>query len=130
MREFLLIGLGGVLGANVRYLVSTWAAERLGTSFPYGTLIANVAGSLLMGVFLSLLAARFADDPSARLVAAAGFLGAETTFSTFAYETISLIRFNDYAGAVRNVLSTMVLGLMGAVGGIAITVAAAGMAGW
>jgi len=124
MREMLLVGLGGALGANARYLVSTWAADRFGTAFPAGTLIANVGGSLLMGVVLGVVAARFGDDPAPRLLVAAGFLGAETTFSTFAYETIALIRLNDYGGAFRNVAGNVALGLAGAAAGLAIAAAA------
>lgn len=120
MGEILLVSLGGALGANTRYLVSTWAAGRFGTAFPYGTLLVNVAGSLLLGFVLGLLATRFGDNPSARLALATGFLGAETTFSTFAYETIALIRAGDYPAAGRNILGNMVLGLAAVATGLAI----------
>jgi len=130
MQAFFLVSLGGVLGANVRYLVSTWAASRFGTAFPYGTLIVNAAGSLLMGLVLGVLHARFGDDPSARLAIATGFLGAETTFSTFAFETIALVRLNDYVAAVRNVLGNVALGLTAAAAGLAIAGTATGTAWW
>ena len=120
MQTFLLISLGGVLGANARFLISTWAAGRLGTEFPYGTLLANVAGSLLIGLLFGAFNSRLSVDANARLVLATGFLGAETTFSTFAYETIALVRFGDYRDAVRNVAMNVALGLAATVAGFAL----------
>ncbi|MDP9369409.1 MAG: CrcB family protein, partial [Chloroflexota bacterium] len=55
MGPYLLIALGGAIGANARYLVSTWAANRVGVEFPYGTFLVNASGSLLMGFFLTLV---------------------------------------------------------------------------
>src|SRR5438067_7305899 len=92
VRAFVLIGLGGVLGANARYLVSVWAANRWGVAFPYGTLLVNATGSFLIGFVLALVAARFGDSAEGRLLVVAGFLGAYTTFSTFAFETVALSR--------------------------------------
>lgn len=128
MEAIVLVSLGGVLGANARYLVSTWAAGRFGTAFPYGTLVVNVAGSLLLGLVLGLVAARFGNSTEGRLLVATGFLGAETTFSTFAYETIALVRLNDYAGALRNVLGTTLLGVAGAAIGLGLAALLTGAA--
>ena len=127
MQAFLLISLGGVLGANVRFLISTWAAGRLGTEFPYGTLVANIAGSFLIGLLFGAFGSLLSSDASARLVLATGFLGAETTFSTFAYETIALVRFGDYWDAVRNVATNVALGLAATAAGF---VLASGVTGW
>jgi CrcB protein len=112
MHAFLLIGLGGIVGANLRYAVSGWAATRFGAGFPYGTLIVNLAGCFVIGLFLGVLTARFPDQTDARLLVATGFLGAETTFSTFAYESVILIREGTYGTAIRNVLGSTVLGLI------------------
>jgi CrcB protein len=120
MQTFLLISLGGVLGANARFLISTWAAGRLGTEFPYGTLLANIGGSLLIGLLFGAFHSLLSADANARLVLATGFLGAETTFSTFAYETIALVRFGDYRDAVRNVAMNVALGLAATVAGFAL----------
>jgi CrcB protein len=127
MQAFLLISLGGVFGANARFLISTWAAGRLGTEFPYGTLLANVAGSFLIGLFFGAFNSLFSGDASARLVLATGFLGAETTFSTFAYETIALVRFGDFRDAVRNVVTNVALGLAATAAGF---VMARAVMGW
>jgi len=116
---FLLVGLGGFLGANARYAISVWAANRLGTAFPYGTLIINVSGSFLMGVAVTLIAGRFHDAASARLLITTGFLGAYTTFSTFAFETLALLRQRDWRG-----------GLFNAVGSAGLSAAAAALGIW
>jgi len=76
---YLLIGFGGLLGANARYLVSLWAAGRFRTAFPIGTFLINATGSFLLGLVLTL-ATRFGDTLDLRLLIATGFLGAYTTF--------------------------------------------------
>jgi CrcB protein len=82
--SYLVISLGGILGANARYLLGNWIAARYGTSFPYGTMVINVSGSFVIGFFLVLLTERFVVHPNwRRLFFAVGFLGAYTTFSTF-----------------------------------------------
>jgi fluoride exporter len=124
---WLLVALGGFLGANLRYATSLWAARRYGTAFPVGTLVVNVAGSLLIGVVLGAVTAPF-DDPDLRLLAVTGFLGALTTFSTFAWETVALARAG-WARAAMNVGVSLVLGLAGVVAGLAIADAIAGLAG-
>ncbi len=109
-----LIGIGGILGANARYLVSVWAARRIGASFPYGTLIVNLSGSVLLGFMATAVVGRVVSEPEVQLLVSVGFLGAYTTFSTFAFESISLIRRRAYALATANVVVSTVLGLLGA----------------
>ncbi len=106
MGTYLLIALGGIIGANARYVVTVWAADRFGVAFPYGTFLINASGSLLMGVFVTVVADRFGNDPDARFLVATGFLGAYTTFSTFAFETIALVRRGLLRPAVINVLGS------------------------
>ncbi len=108
-----LIGIGGILGANARYLVSVWAARRIGASFPYGTLIVNLSGSLLLGFLATGIAGRVVYEWEVQLVSV-GFLGAYTTFSTFAFESVGLVRRRAYVLATANVLGSTVLGLLGA----------------
>ncbi|HEX8598794.1 MAG TPA: CrcB family protein [Chloroflexia bacterium] len=83
MREFLLISLGAVLGANARHWLTQLFADRFGLAFPSGTLFINISGSLVLGFLLTLIGQRFVDDPGLRLLLGTGFLGAYTTFSTF-----------------------------------------------
>ena len=109
-----LIGIGGILGANARYLVSVWAARRIGSSFPYGTLIVNLSGSLLLGFTATAIVGRVVYEREIRLLVSIGFLGAYTTFSTFAFESVGLIRRRAYVLATVNVLGSAVPGMLGA----------------
>ncbi len=120
MSKYLIIGLGGFLGANARYLVGGWIAERFGSSFPYGTLVINVSGSFLIGLIMTLIVDRFSAPPSARLFLAIGFLGAYTTFSTFSFESLALIQERAYLAAGANLLANVLLGLGAVVLGVII----------
>ncbi|MEY8193268.1 MAG: CrcB family protein, partial [Cycloclasticus sp.] len=83
MTQILAIAAGGSIGAVMRYLVSTGVYSYLGRGFPYGTLVVNVLGSLLMGLLYELFLQRLAVSVELRAVLLVGFLGAFTTFSTF-----------------------------------------------
>jgi fluoride exporter len=95
MRDFVIIGVGAVLGANLRYWVANYFAVRVGLLFPYGTLFINISGSFLLGFAYTLLANRLVADEGYRLLIGTGFLGAYTTFSTFSYDTVILIERGD-----------------------------------
>ncbi|HOW91785.1 MAG TPA: fluoride efflux transporter CrcB [Anaerolineaceae bacterium] len=118
MDKFLLISAGAVLGANARYWIGTWAAEKWGSAFPYGTLLINLSGSLLLGVFMALTAERAVIDPRIRLLVATGFLGAYTTFSTFTYESVSLLLKGAVVPGLLNALGSTALGLLAVAAGI------------
>lgn len=91
MEKFIVISIGAILGANARYWVGGWAAERYGAVFPYGTLIINLSGSFILGLFMTLITERFLVNPNWRLLIGIGFLGSYTTFSTYTYESVSLL---------------------------------------
>ena len=116
--QLLWVGLGGFLGANSRYLVTQWAAERWGVDFPYGTLIVNVSGSFLIAFFLTLATGRLAISTEVRLFVAVGFLGGFTTFSSFSYETLQLARDGAAWAAGLNMLGETVLALIGVILGM------------
>ena len=118
--RYLIVGLGGFLGANARYVLGGWIAERFGTSFPYGTLVINVTGSFLIGFFLALITDRFVVHPNWRLFFAIGFLGAYTTFSTFSFESIALFRDGSWLLGVANLAGSVLLGLIAVVTGAAL----------
>jgi CrcB protein len=115
---YLAIGAGAFLGANARYLVGLYVAQQWGTAFPYGTLLINVSGSLVIGFFLTLISERFTVDPLWRLFFATGFLGGYTTFSTYTYEAAALLRDGAYLLALGYLLGSVVGGMVGVLLGI------------
>lgn len=118
-----VVGLGGVLGANARYLLGDWAQAAWGTSFPWGTLIINVAGSLLIGAFLTLATERLTIRPGTRLFIATGMLGAFTTFSTMSYELVHLLQTGAVFRAGLYALASLGLGLIAVISGRALALA-------
>jgi len=112
MTKTLLVGCGGFLGSIARYLVGG-AVHRLasGPVFPYGTLVVNVTGCLAIGVLGAMAEARGILSPEARVFLLIGILGGFTTFSSFGYETIQLLRDGEALPALANVLLQVILGL-------------------
>jgi len=102
MGRYLLVALGGMLGAVARYGLSGWISNATTGKFPYGTLAVNLIGSFVIGFFLTLAIDRFSWSPELRIFFTVGFLGAFTTFSTFSYETVELLREGVYAVAAIN----------------------------
>lgn len=118
MLQYLWIGLGGFLGANARYLLQLWVANRWGADFPYGTMLANVSGSFIIAFFLTLATGRLAVAPELRLFVAVGFLGGFTTFSSFSLETFRLVEQSGWWPASLNFFGNTMLGLIGALLGV------------
>lgn len=112
MERFLLISAGAMLGANARYWVSEWAAQKWGANFPYGTFIINFTGSLLLGFFLTLATERLMIDPRLRILIAVGFLGAYTTFSTYTYESFNMIFNGQWFPGLINLFGSTLLGFL------------------
>lgn len=102
MIRYLLVAIGGMLGAVSRYGLAGWISNATQGRFPYGTLAVNVIGSFVIGFFLTLALERFSWSPEVRVFFTVGFLGAFTTFSTFSYETVELLREGAYALAAAN----------------------------
>lgn len=120
MQTPLWISLGAILGANSRYLLSRFAARVLSTSFPYGTLIINVTGSLLLGFFLVWTTERVLADPRWRMFVAIGFCGSFTTFSSYAFESFAYFEQGHWWLMAANVLGNNLLCLAAVLAGAAL----------
>jgi fluoride exporter len=116
--KLLLVGFGGFIGANARYLLATWITGAVGTKLPLATLVINISGSFLLGLFLAWFTAKANLSDQARLIFATGFCGAYTTFSTFAYESVTLLRGNELGLALLYIIGTNALCLLAALIGI------------
>jgi len=103
------IAAGGATGAVLRFWVSGQVHVWLGRGFPYGTLMVNVFGSLLMGLFSVLLIERLSLGPEWRAAILIGLLGGFTTFSSFSIETLNLIAAGAHGKALVNVTLSVVL---------------------
>ena len=109
----LFVGVGGFIGAILRYLVTNWVQDTLHTlSLPYGTLTVNMVGCLLIGLLAGLTESRNLLGPETRALILVGVLGGFTTFSTFGYETIQLLRDGESLAAFSNVGLQLCLGLV------------------
>jgi CrcB protein len=103
---WLWVALGGAVGAVSRYLVAGFVQKKAGFAFPVGTLSVNVLGSFIIGFFITYFLEFLALPPQIRALVVIGFLGAFTTFSSFSYETISLLLEGEISKAVMYVLIT------------------------
>ena len=112
MTRVLSIAAGGACGALLRYWVSTGVHALIGRDFPYGTLVVNVLGSLLIGAGYVLLFERLAVSDALRAALLIGLLGAFTTFSTFSIETLTLVEAGERWKAVTNTVFSVVFCLL------------------
>ena len=110
---YLLVGIGGFVGANTRFLLARAIGAAVDTPFPLGTFIINVAGSFLLGVLGTIVARQLSSESEAlRLALGVGFLGAFTTFSTFEFETHGLLEVGSWLLAGANMIGSLVVGLV------------------
>jgi CrcB protein len=105
------IGIAGFVGAVARYRVDRWITYRLRGSFPWGTLLVNLTGCFIVGVIISIFAERVAVNSDLRAALTVGFVGAYTTFSTFAYQTLTLSENGNIDLAILYVLGSLVPGV-------------------
>ena len=117
---YIWIALGAVVGASARYFLSGYIARSLASSFPYGTLIINVTGSLVLGFFLALASERMLLDVRWRWLIAIGFCGSYTTFSSYAFETFALFEQGQWLLVASNVIASNALCLGSVILGVAL----------
>jgi CrcB protein len=111
LQKYLLIALGGALGSMARYWVGVTLTDRLGTRFPYGTLVINVTACMILGFSLTFLGRRAGFSAGWIYLLPVGFVGAYSTFSTYEWETLSLLRSGGFPMAALYAGGSLVLGL-------------------
>src|SRR5207248_10628810 len=114
----IVVSLGAIVGANLRYILSRYAAKVLGPVFPYGTLIINITGSFIVGWFMIWTTERVLVDPRWRLLVVVGFCGGFTTFSSYAFESMAYFEQGQWLLMFTNILSNNLLCLAGALTGM------------
>jgi fluoride exporter len=109
MTNYVLVFVGGGIGAAARYWMQGFIYSETGTRFPYGTLAVNVIGCFLIGLLMSSMEERFLVYPSIRVLLTVGILGGFTTFSSFSFETMSLFRDGEVMYAFANAFGSLFL---------------------
>lgn len=115
MIKLLIVGAGGFLGAISRYALSGIVHRWVPGAFPIGTLCVNLIGCFLIGALMTLVQDRKLFTPEGRLLFGVGILGSLTTFSTFGYETVELMRGGESRMAFLSVAANVVLGVAGVI---------------
>lgn len=112
MRIFWAVAVGAAAGGVSRYYLSVAVQQRLGATFPWGTLVINVTGSLLLGFLMRYALATPSVSAEMRLLLTTGFCGGYTTFSTFSYETAMLLEDGQYERAAAYALASVLVALL------------------
>ncbi len=110
MVKWIYLGIGGLGGTFLRYILARNINQFTGGQFPYGTLVVNLLGCFLVGVFAILADKKLAMDANMKLLFMIGFCGAFTTFSTFIFETSNLINDGQMLRALANILISVIVG--------------------
>jgi len=120
LSNYIWIALGAIVGASARYFLSVLIARDFASAFPYGTLLINITGSLILGFFLVFSTERALLDPKWRLLVAVGFCGSYTTFSSYAFESFALMEQGQWLLSGLNIVGSNALCLAAVLGGAAL----------
>jgi len=120
MQAYFWVSVGAVFGACLRFFVARFAAKILSADFPYGTLIINITGSFILGLFMIWTTERVLADVRWRWLIAIGFCGSYTTFSSYAFETIANVEQGHWMIFLLNIVSNNLLCLLAVIAGAAI----------
>ncbi len=116
--KLLLIALFGAVGTLARYGLQGLVQVRMGSTFPYGTLVINLSGCFFLGLIGQFTLNRMVVSPEMRMAIAVGFFGGFTTFSSFGWETAKMFEAGEWLRATTYVTASVVLGLLLSVAGI------------
>jgi CrcB protein len=114
------VAAGSAAGGVARFLLTTAIQQRAATTFPLGTMLVNISGSIALGFVLRFALGSSTISPEMRMLLTTGFLGGYTTFSTFSYEAVALIESGDHARAALYVVASVLVALGGTFAGLAL----------
>jgi len=117
-KDILLVGVGSFVGGSLRMVISKYVQLAIVGSFPLGTMVVNVLGCFLIGIFASLPSDNGGISPAVRLLLTTGFCGGFTTFSTFCNESLALLRQQQFLAMACYVSGSVFLGLLAVYGGM------------
>jgi CrcB protein len=112
LRTILIVGTGGFIGSVMRYLVQVWVEKGLTSTFPLGTLIANIAGSFIIGMVFALAEKGNLMSAEWRIFLTVGICGGFTTFSAFAYNNFTMLREHSFGQFFINVGGNLFFGIL------------------
>jgi len=115
---FLAIGVGGFIGAILRFIITAWMQKIFSFAFPIGTLTVNVVGSFLIGFMAFYFENMISSQQKAFIIT--GILGAFTTFSTFSLETVTMLQEGLWSRAVTNVTLNIILCILATIAGMSL----------
>lgn len=109
IKTIILVGLGGAIGSILRYLSGCFASKYFQGSFPISTLVINILGSLLIGIFIGILAKYYPENQPLKFLLIVGFCGGFTTFSSFAVENYNLFQNGNQFSAYIYIITSVIL---------------------
>ena len=112
LRTLLIVGTGGFIGSVMRYLVQVFVEKGLATTFPWGTFVANIAGSFIIGIVFAFAEKGNLMSSEWRMFLAVGICGGFTTFSSFAYNNLNMIKAHSFGQLLWNVGGSLFFGIL------------------